>query len=519
MTGNFTMTTLISMLKSELNWHAQYHTRMHSLAKNLVDKALTGKLTEIDYDQTINAFTMRRLYATGYHNPRSLRTMIIHRLNMARANPTDFIQELHQVNSGYRESYANSKIMFEDIYEELMRYSGLVFLNYFFRKYNYDTADIKNTAPWTARYSRIDLIDNMISKAREQYPYGLQILHEEPRTTDEYSTELYREADEIIGALEKLNADPKYKTDMSKHKVIVNSYDGFGDLTGEKFTNELSKLLDGKPLEQQHDADDFDEEINFSSHYHGFDPEKSITKLISNDTNHQAVLKALISAIITKDDHLREVAGYRHQLAIVVPGYFLDLDVDVLKKIYNGQQTWDDVKVMLGGQKYFAFRAQATEPRFSHNYDGSSRDRPIVNYVDEIDISSSMGYAGGFITHIPLLSYLDQEVDLDKAAKNKGWLPGMDVYSNPSFYGLIRNVAFLQPISPYRNEDIDIKIRRRWNRIKGVPLRKVWELPLIINPLRTIEEIFADLGYELLEIIEPNGKTEAPVQKSSRKRK
>lgn len=513
MTGNFTLKSLIAVLQSELNWYSKYFPALESDVKALVKKAIEGGLTDSDFDTFYSNLNYRAGVTIDNNTHRRPRRNLLIALRMDNYRLAED-RDVHELMS-YQHPVADSDEMKQRVLEEIMSLCDKTMLLRFYREFN-----TPKGVPWSNAQPRFETLRWLADDTARKYPFGLQILVEEPRLTDAFSSEVYREFDEIIGAMEKLNADPKFADAGEKGYVIGYRNDAFNE-HGSTLNTELRKLVDGDNKTGGFDEDD---EIDF---YRTRDnsPEGYLVTELTSKQMMSSVLKAVISATMTRDQHGR-VGNRGGGIIAVRPGYFADLDEGVVKSIYNEGLAADVIGKVADDLEYYIFQEQRVD--FDDN------DYTRLNFTSRKINSVARAYFNGpkpgdslrfanATEKRPISAYMDQQVDFDFASKNDGLLKVSAVNGYYSYYRLLANIVF-KDFGPLLFDhsgsgDHKLQIRRQLTRIKGVPLRKVWELPLIVNPFRTPEEIFADLGYELHEVSEPNAKPEAPVRKPGGKRK
>lgn len=512
MTGNFTLKSLIAALQLELNWYSKYFPQMEKDVKAIVKKAIEGELTENDFDSFYSSLTYRFGVVPDIRDARRPRRTLLHILRLDNYYHGEGRDE-HEL-AGYNTVLADSEKIIERVIEEIMTLSGVNMLRRFYTEFN-----LPKDVPWSSGNTRFEMLNWMADDVSRKYPSGLQILIEEPRLTDAFSSEVYREFDEILGVLEKLNADPQYADAGERGYTIGYRNGGMSDYT--PLSRELRKLLDGniKPESsyEEREADYLGTRDNSPEGY-----------LITQLTEHHmvpSVLQAIISATLTKHRHaLPENRG--GTLVAVKPGYFADLNNDIIKTIYNEGITSGVVEKVMDELNYYIFVPARVDIDDSNSgrygFTGRKINSVQPAFFNGPKSDMPLRYTNG-VERKPISAYLDQLVDFDFATKNDGVLKVAAIGGYYGYYRLLSNIVFKDfgPLLFDNNTSGDhkLQVRRQLTRIKGVPLRKVWELPLIVNPFRTPEEIFADLGYELHEVSEPNAKAEAPVRKPGSKRK
>jgi len=518
MTGNFTITTLIAVLQSELNWHAKNWVDTQKKVKELTDLAVTGKLDEYQFESFFSGITYKHNMTRGNHEARRARHCLFMQFSLP-VNRDHFSElDVQALNNDFHAGFANRKDISERVISELLRCSGNEML---WRHYsNYITP---KEAPWDGGMQRFDTLQQIVETASRVHPSGLQILINEPRLTDEYSTELYREFDEIIGVLEKINANPKYADDGSKgYQLHYRYWHGTHGGAYDEMVTELRKQLDGPDLRS--DADDLDDGYN----YRDTTPEKRLVSELTSKWTIPSVLKAVISASVTRNPGLIGRNYIRGPgIAVMRSGYFLDLDKNIINRLFNEGLDEKTLKTVLeDAQYYMTVVPYARVSKDEHQ--GLAGGLPLNSVRQAYLFEPVDSLHEAAVSWMPISAYMDQIVDFDQAAKNDGNLKVPSIDGFRGYYKLLQDIVFVDRYGhlPFEGARHDTGLavkpagwRRTLTRIKGVPLRKVWELPLIVNPFRTVEEIFADLGYELHEVSEPNAKPEAPVRKPGSKRK
>lgn len=517
MTGNFTITTLIAVLQSELNWHAKNWVETQKKVKELTDLAVTGKLDEYQFESFFSGITYKHNMPRGNHETRRARNCLFMQFSLPVNRDLFNGQDVQALNGDFHAGFANRKDINERVISELLRSSGNEML---WRHYsNYTTP---KEAPWDGGMQRFDTLQQIAETASRTHPSGLQILINEPRLTDEYSTELYREFDEIIGVLEKINANPKYADDGSKgYQLHYRYWHGTRGGAYDEMVTELRKQLDGP--DRRTDADDLDDGYN----YRDTTPEKRLVSELTSKWTMPSVLKAVISASVTRNPGLIGRNYIRGPgIAVIRSGYFLDLDKSAVNRLFNEGLDEKTLKTVLDDAQYYV--SVVPSAKMNNDEQGLTGGLPINSVRQAYLFDSGNQLSEAAVSWIPISAYMDQIVDFDQAAKNEGNLKVEPIDGFRGYYKLLKDIVFVDRYGhlPFEGAAESASYpakpagwRRTLTRIKGVPLRKVWELPLIVNPFRTVEEIFADLGYEIHEVIEPNAKAEAPVRKPGSKRK
>lgn len=517
MTGNFTLKSLIAAMQLELNWYSKHFPSVQKSIKLVVKKAIEGSLTDYDFDSFFSTMTHRMVISNDSPAFRRARNSILHILRLEDYNREN-VDEHALV--GYHNVVGDTEMMELRVTEEILSAADLTMVRRFYSDYN-----APKDVPWCNSNPRFETLCWLADDVARRYPSGLQILIEEPRLTDEFSVELYREFDEIMGAMEKLNADPKFADDGSKGYRIGYHNSNYEHGTGD-VSSQLRKLIDGISPDGNN-VDSFEEhEVNLLSARDN-SPEGYLVSELTSKVMIPSALKAIISASLTKREHDKSnVRG--GGLTVVRPGYFADLDYDAVRNIYNEGITPASVDKVMAAVQYYVFIPARVDFEDIHRGGRLGFTSRKINSTapatfGHSDSSDPLPRRHRATERKPISAYLDQLVDFDFASKNDGLLKVSAINGYYSYYRLLSNIVFkdFAPLlfGPHNDTDNKLKIRRQLTRIKNVPLRKVWELPLIVNPFRTPEEIFADLGYELHEVSEPNAKAEAPVRKPSSKRK
>jgi hypothetical protein len=477
-----------------------------------VTKAVTGELDEIGFDRFFGSLTHRYSMPRSDSQTRRARHTLFSSLTIGVQSGDFTRQDSHSLCHDYYNAFVNTTDIAQRVTGEVMRCAGLTMLPNYYRIFT--TAQDKDI-PWDNGSRRFETLQYMAEEASRIYPSGLQILTQEPRLTDQYSTDLYREFDEIIAALEKFNDNPEYADDGRNGYQLSHRYYG-GNNTYSNMVTGLRTMLDGPDNRQ--DADDFDEDFTRDPH----SPEKMLVSELTSKWTQPSVLKAIVSAVATKERH----AGLTTTgIMTFNDGYFVDIDPNVVNRIFNEGLDNRSIRTALADATFY--KTCIPHAKVNNN-DSGVFSRFSETSVPLNSVRKAYLFESGELAHYPAMSfapisaYLDQVVDFDQAFKNNGMLKIPAVNGYLGYFALLRCIVFRgQHLGLYDHlpDAKPVTWRRAVTRIKGVPLRKVWELPLIVNPFRTVEEIFADLGYEIHEVIDPNAKAEAPVRKPGGKRK
>ncbi|QZA71093.1 hypothetical protein AH06_324 [Erwinia phage AH06] len=493
MSHNFSLTTLINLLQVELDWYAVHFHSLEKTAKKLVDDSITGKLMLNDLSRIIADVSF--LYGIKRLEPRQ-----IHRLtaylqpgghNGARFNYIPGpIQSLDGV---FYDRQPNRDLMTGQVITAILNDSDYTLLGDIYSFIKSGQPDV----PWSGEYEKYDRLVAILRAARVRYPSGFQALTKVPRLTDELSTEVYRQFDEIIGALEKINSDKQWTSSSYDTHNLMESYTFRGGDKNPQLSHVVRKAIDGEP----NPGCGFDEDDDGVFDAPVYNPETVLVKKLDDEGNLQAIVKAIASAVHTRNDN-----GYPQKyalapsLATVNPGYFDGLTRDHLKQIYADDINEVNLHRILRGVKYYSLQGCTT----GIDGDGRVEDRQFNPVLDHRDHEGNLRLP---INRGSMPVEMNTVVDFDVIAKSP-----QTYRTGPSYLACLIDIVFFA----FGNGNI---WRRKVSRIKSVPLRHVWELPLIVNPHKTIEEIFADLGYELLEKSEPNAKPEPAVRKPAGKRK
>ncbi|AHI60458.1 hypothetical protein Ea357_304 [Erwinia phage Ea35-70] len=492
MSRNFSLTTLINLLQAELDWYSTQFPEFEADVLDIVNNTISGKLTASDFGWTYNRLISKFglvMQDTGNPRARFLRCIV--------PNCTHGVVPLLQSIRNYGDQHIDRDHIMASAVEILLGNSVAPIISSFYKSIKQGG----DTAPWE-REGYYELLYMRLRNNRHQFPSGFQVLQPQPRLTDELSTEIYRRFDEIVGALEKFNSDPQYASENYTLHGLQDPWTHAGT-RGDTMAAKLCRAIDGE--RPHHYDEDEDEELSFN--LTPYNPEADLVSTLNNVHHLQPIVKAIVSAAATKES-IDERYPFRQPhgvLQLVQKGYFDGLTPKHLNEIYSTDLTIPAIHNVLSKVTYYS-RDDHAQLELDQN--GNIPDRQINPVITNFNQALNRTYP----TNIPLLTIpmpvaMNEELDFAALAKTE-----IRNYNRDGYLWLLLGIVF--DISK-----MTVTYRRQLNRIKGVPLRKVWELPLIVTPHRTIEEIFADLGYEILEVTDPNAKTEAPVRKPGGKRK
>lgn len=494
MSHNFSLTTLINLLQVELDWYAVHFHSLEKTAKKLVDDSITGKLMLNDLSRIIGDVSF--LYGIKHLEPRQIHRLTngLAAIGSANARFTLAVGPTQSLDASFHDRQPDRDLMTAQVITAILNDSDYTLLGDIYSFIKSGQPDV----PWSGEYEKYDRLVAILRAARVRYPSGFQALTKEPRLTDELSTEVYRQFDEIIGALEKINSDKQWASSSYGTHNLMESYTFRGGDKNPQLSHVVRKAIDGEPKRgcgfDEDDCDVFDVPV--------YNPETALVKKLDDEGNLQAIVKAIASAAHTKGD-----AGYPQKyavapaLATIRPGYFDGLTRDHLKQIYADDINETNLARILRSVSYYSLEPYPTAGIDGHGRVEDRKFNPVMNHRDH------EGNLRLPINRGSMPVEMNTVVDFDVIAKSPP-----TYRTGPSYLACLMDIVFFT----FGSGDI---WRRKVSRIKSVPLRHVWELPLIVNPHKTIEEIFADLGYELLEKSEPNAKPEPAVRKPAGKRK